>query len=462
MILRSFKFILVTAFVSFVFVSCRVTQSYKAPEMETENLFRDLKNQDTTNLSSVPWQQIFQDAQLQELINKGINNNLDLKIGMERLQQSYAYFAQSAMAFLPNLNANANVTTSKFSDAQNPLQNTGTLYQLGLSSSWEIDVWGKLKSIKNANLANVLQTEASVRAIQTSIVASVANYYYLLLALDRQLYITQQTVANWVQTVETMKSLKEAGRLTEAGVVQTEAQKYAAEITIPDLKQRIKEVENTLSILIGENPGSISRSTIEQQHVVEFLKTGVPSQLLSNRPDVMQAEYSFRYFFEMTNVARTFFYPSLSITGSMGLSSLTLDKLFSSGAFGAGIGGGLLQPIFNKKENETRLKVSESQQREALHYFKKTLLNAGKEVSDALSLYDAANEKSEIRNLQLDALTKSVQYSQELLQNGFATYTEIITARQSLLAAELGKVNDHLQQLQAIVYLYQALGGGWK
>lgn len=462
MILKALKLGLGTAAVSLVVASCTVTQSYKSPEVSTDSLFRNLNTLDTNTIATIPWQQIFTDNDLQTLINKGIQNNLDLKIGMERLQQSYAYLIQSSMNFLPTLNGNANVTTSKYSDAQNPLQNTGTLYQLGLSSSWELDIWGKFKSIKNANLALVLQSEASIRAIQTSLVASIANYYYLLLALDQQLYITEQTVKNWKQTVETMRALKEAGRLTEAGVVQSEAQKFAAEITIPDLKQKIKEVENALSILLGDGPGEIVRGKLANQRITNVLNTGIPAQLLSYRPDVMQAEYNYRYLFEMTNVSRTYFYPSLNITGSLGLTSLSIDKLFSSGAFGASIGGGLLQPIFNRGQNETRLKVSESQQREALHQFKKTLLNAGKEVSDALTMYESALEKNKIRDLQLDALSKSVQYSQELLQNGFANYTEIITARQSLLGAELGQVNDRLQQLQAVVYLYQALGGGWK
>src|SRR5690606_10705988 len=221
---------------------------------------------------------------------------------------------------------------------------------------------GKLKSARNANYANLLQTEAASKAIQTSVVAGIANYYYLLLALDQQLAITYETVKNWNITVETMRALKEAAMVTEAAVVQSEAQRYAAEVTIPDLKQSIKETENALSILIGESPGIISRGTLAGQLTIPVLNTGVPAQLLANRPDVLQAEYNFRYFFEMSNVARTYFYPSLNITGSLGLSSLSLGSLFNSDAFGASIGGGLLQPILNRRNNNTRLAVAESQQ----------------------------------------------------------------------------------------------------
>jgi outer membrane protein TolC len=259
-----------------------------------------------------------------------------------------------------------------------------------------------------------------------------------------------------------MRALKEAARVTEAAVVQSEAQRYAAEVTIPDLKQSIRETENALSILLGRVPSAIQRGNLENQATAAVLQTGVPAQLLANRPDVQQAELNFRYFFELTNVARASFYPSLSITGSAGLSALSPANLFRPGAIAASIGAGLTQPIFNQRLNRTRLAVAKAQQQEALLNFENTLLIAGREVSDAMSLYETAIEKMNIRSSQMSALQTSVQYSQELLRNGFANYTEIITARQSLLQAELGGVNDRLQQLQATVNLYRSLGGGWR
>ena len=195
---------------------------------------------------------------------------------------------------------------------------------------------------------------------------------------------------------------------------------------------------------------------------MELLQTGVPAQLLANRPDVQEAELNFRYYFELTNVARAYFYPTLSITGSAGLSALSLSNFFDAGAIAASIGAGLTQPIFNRRANKTRLEVAKAQQQEALLGFKNTLLIAGREVSDAISLHETALEKINIRSKQMEALRNSVAYSQELLENGFANYTEIITARQSLLQAELGSVNDRLQQLQAVVDLYRSLGGGWR
>jgi outer membrane protein TolC len=321
---------------------------------------------------------------------------------------------------------------------------------------------GQVKQRKKSEPCFLMQSGAAARAVQTGMVASIASYYYSLLALDRQLAITEETVKYWDTTVTTMRALKEAAIVTGAAVVQSEASRYAAEVTIPDLKQNIREIENALSILLSRPPGSISRSNIDNQIPITLLQTGVPAQLLSNRPDVQEAEYNFRYSFEQTNIARTYFYPSLTITGSGGLSSLSLRIFFSSGSIFGSIAAGLTQPIFNGRANRTRLEAARAQQQEALLSFQNTLLTAGQEVSDAMSLYQTALDKMMVRTNQLNALQQSVEYSRELLRYGSANYIEVIQARQSLLGAELSRVNDRLQQLQAIVDLYRALGGGWK
>jgi NodT family efflux transporter outer membrane factor (OMF) lipoprotein len=407
--------------------------------------------------------EVFKDTILQGLIEKGIAQNLNLKVAFARIEQAQAYVEQSGAAFFPTLSANASVTESKLSSVQGfGIRKNATQFQLGLTSSWEADIWGRLRSNRNASLANWLQTEAAARAVQTGVVSSIANYYYALLALDQQLTITEQTVRNWDTTVSTMKSLKEAAIVTEAAVVQSEAQRYAAEVTIPDIRQRIREIENALSIILGEAPAAITRSSLENQRSLNELQAGVPAQLLANRPDVQQAEASYRNAFELTNVSRTAFYPSLVISGSAGLSSLALANFFDPTSLAASIGAGLTQPIFNRRLNRTNFKVSQAEQKAALYNFQNVLLVAGQEVSDAMSLHKTALDKMNVRSRQITALQKSVAYTQELLRNGFANYNEVITARQSLLAAELGSVNDRLQQLQATVDLYRSLGGGWK
>ncbi len=443
--------------------ACKVTKTYQSPEVATAGLDRDVTADDTANLASLSWREVFPDPALQGLIAEGIDRNLDLQAAYARVQQSRAYYAQSRAAFFPSIGASTQVTESKLSEVQGfGIRTSATQFQLGVNASWEANIWGKLSSARRAALAQLMQSEDYRRAVQTRLVADIAGYYYSLLAMDRQLEITRQTVRYWDTTVQTMSALKDAARVTGAAVVQSEASRYAAAVTIPDLQQNIRTTENALSIVLGREPGPIARGAIETQQTIARLETGVPAQLLSNRPDVRQAENNLRYYFEQTNVARTYFYPNLTITGSAGISSLALSTFFSPGSIFASLGAGLVQPIFNQRLNRTRLEVARAQQQEALLAFQNSLLNAGREVSDALSLYQTAADKIRVRSLQLTALERSVEYSMELLHNGFAIYPEVITARQSLLVAELNRVNDRLQQLQAVVNLYSALGGGWR
>lgn len=460
---KLFRHVFFLALPALMLASCDIIRPYRAPDINTANLFRDTIAADTNTIANLRYNEIYTDPLLQKLIAEGIARNPNLQIAYTRVQQAQAYYIQSGAVFLPTLNANASVTRSKFSEAQSfGLRKSATQYQLGLSSSWEIDIWGKLRSNRRASLASFFQSEAAARAVQTSLVSSIATFYFTLLALDQQLFITQQTVINWDTTVQTMRALKEAARVTEAAVVQSEAQRYAAEVTLPDIKQQIRQTENALSIVLGNAPAVIDRGSLQQQQTLTVLQTGVPSQLLANRPDVQAAELSFRNAFELTNVARTYFYPSLAITGNAALSSFDFSTLFNPTSIAASIGAGLTQPVFNQRANRTRLIVSQAQQQEALINFQNTLLIAGQEVSDALSLFQTSQEKVAIRANQILALQRSVDYSLELLRNGFANYTEVITARQSLLQAQLGQVNDRLQQLQATVNLYRSLGGGWK
>ncbi|MGY0041214.1 TolC family protein [Pedobacter sp. NJ-S-72] len=257
-----------------------------------------------------------------------------------------------------------------------------------------------------------------------------------------------------------MKKLKTADVVTGAAVVQSESSKYAVAVTIPDLMQSIRETENGLNLLLGRVPGPIERSKFDQIHPIALLQTGVPVQLLANRPDVLAAEYNFQNAFELGNVARTYFYPSLTISASGGYSSFS--SFFGPGSWISSLTGGLTQPIFNKGANKTRLKVALEQQQQAVLSFQTVVLTAGQEVSNAMYSYQRASEKKITRTSQLENLEKSVQYTQALVRYGSANYTEVLTAQQSFLAAQLSQVNDQLQQVQATVSLYRALGGGWK
>jgi len=461
------KYILMV--IAVTLLSACVTKKYEHPAtLSTEKLFRDQASADSTNLANMPWQSVFKDAKLSALIQKGLEQNLNLKNAIENIVQARASLRQSKLAYYPNLNLDANVTRTKQSEAGlnfPPGININTLtttYRLGLSTSWEADIWGKLSSTKRAALATYLATDAAKQAVQTQLIADIANNYFLLLSYDKSLEITEQTLEARIKNVETIKSLKEGAIVTGAAVVQSEANRYAAEVLIPDIKQNIRETENALNILLGQAPGPIERGILGEQQSPENLHIGLPSQLLQNRPDVRQAEFNFRVAFENTNLARTYFYPSLTLTASGGFSNLEIKNFFDNSIFYS-IVGGLTQPLFNQGVNKARLTTAQSQQLQALNSFQQSLLVAGQEVSNALYSYQMAVEKEDSRKKQIESLEKAVDFTQQLLEYSSATnYTDVLTSEQNLLSAQLSGINDNLQRLQAMVDLYRALGGGWK
>ena len=449
--------------------ACSITKKYERPTtIATDKLYRDQAAADSTTIASMPWQSVFKDEKLNVLIQRGLDQNLNLKNAIENIVQARASLRQSKLAYYPTLNLDANVTRNKQSEAglNFPaginINTLTTTYKLGVSTSWEADIWGKLSSSKRAALASYLATDAAKQAVQTQLIADIANNYFLLLAYDKQLAITQETLESRIKNVQTIKDLKEGAIVTGAAVVQSEANQHAAEVLIPDLKQSIRETENTLNILLGQAPGPIERGVLGTQIIPENLAIGLPSQLLQNRPDVRQAEFNFRVAFETTNMAKTYFYPSLTLTASGGFSNLEIKDFFSNSIFYSIIGG-LTQPIFNQGINKTRLTTAQSQQLQAYNNFQSSLLTAGQEVSNALYSYQMAVEKQDSREKQIAALEKAVDFTQQLLQYSSATnYTDVLTSQQNLLAAQLNGINDNLQKLQAVIDLYRALGGGWK
>lgn len=449
--------------------ACSVTKKYERPTaISTDKLYRDQASADSTTIADMPWQSVFKDEKLNALIQKGLDQNLNLKNAIENIVQANASLRQSKLAYYPTLQLDANATHNKQSEAglNFPaginINTLTTTYKLGLSTSWEADIWGKLSSSKRAALATYLASDAAKQAVQTQLIADIANNYFRLLAYDKQLAITQETLESRIKNVQTIKDLKEGAIVTGAAVVQSEANQHAAEVLIPDLKQSIRETENAINILLGQAPGPIDRSELGSQIVPENLAIGLPSQLLQNRPDVRQAEFNFRTAFEMTNMAKTYFYPSLTLTASTGFSNLELKDFFANSIFYSIIGG-LTQPIFNQGLNKMRLTTAQSQQVQAYNNFQQSLLTAGQEVSNALYTYEMAVEKEDSRTKQIEALIKAVDYTKQLLEYSSATnYTDVLTSEQNLLAAQLSGVNDNLQKLQAVVDLYRALGGGWK
>ena len=291
-------------------------------------------------------------------------------------------------------------------------------------------------------------------------VANIASLYYQLLATDAQIQVVTETIENRNTSVEVIQALKKSGSVNEVAVQQTEAQKYATEIILKDLEYNRKVLENSFNQLLGKAPGVVSRSTFEEQKIEADVSVGLPAYLLSKRPDVVAAELNFRNTFELTNVARSYFYPSLTVNATGGLQALELKDWFNTKSIFANIITGLTQPIFNQRQNKTRLEVAKANQQKAYLQYEKALLVAGKEVSDALASYENETDKLSIREKQLEALTNAATYSDELLQYGLVTYLEVLTAKDNALNTEINYIDNKYKQMNAVISLYKALGGG--
>ena len=437
--------------------SCHIYKSYERPELPTDSLYRkpDIPQTDTLNFGNLSWREVFTDLKLQSLIEKGLTNNTDLQIARLRIKEAEATLLSSKLAYLPGISLAPQGSVSSF-DKQAATQS----YQLPVTASWEIDIFGRLLNAKRKAKAALEQSEAYRQAVQTQLIASIANSYYTLLMLDKQLAISEVTAENWKESVKTMREMKEAGMTNEAAVTQSEANYRSVEAGIPDLKRQIRETENALSIVLGDNPRHIDRSKLENIPLPTYFSSGVPLQLLSNRPDVKQAEMALVMAYYGTNAARSAFYPGITINGTAGWTNNVGESILNPGKFLLSAIGSFIQPLFNKGKNIANLKIAEAQQEEALLSFKQSLLNAGAEVSDALYLFQSSGEKEQQRIIQVRALESSVASTNELFLLGTSTYLEVLTAQQNLFDAQLSQVNDRFEQLQAVINLYHALGGG--
>lgn len=447
--------------------SCQVVNRYKAPETEDADLlYRGENPEDTTTIASIPWRGYFTDPDLQSLIEEGLQQNHDLRIAYTRIRQAEASLMMAKSAYFPTAALVGQVSHNRVSvdntGQKDVLGNGSTQYSLGIAVQWEADIWGKLNRQHRAKYAQFMNTYAYRNLVQTSLIANIATSYYSLLALDEQLKITNEMVELLKESASTMEELMKAGNLNGAAVEQSKALLYNTEVSIPGLESQIRQLENSLSVMLGRAPGGIIRRTLGDQAVPSEMRHGVPAQMLAKRPDVTQAELSFRSAFELTNAARAAFYPSITLnTGSMiGYGATTLSSFFKPENLFASIIGGLTQPLFAGNQLRGQLKISKAQQEEALLTFQKTVLAAGQEVSDILFTFDSSLRKNEARAKQVDSNDKAVYYTQELLKAGEANYTEVLSAQQNLLQAQLGQVSDKLEQLQATVNMYRALGGG--
>ncbi|SHF44352.1 efflux transporter outer membrane subunit [Dysgonomonas macrotermitis] len=451
--------------------SCQVMNKYESPQINSDNLFRDANQTDTTTIADILWREYFKDPLLQAYINEGLNNNFDMLITTERIKQAEAMLGQARAAYFPDVALSGQVEQTRLSNAdpltgmprsKNNLGYHKETYTLGIVASWELDIWGKLNRQSKAKYADMLNSYAGRNLIQTSLISNIANTYYSILALDEQLIVTNEMIGLMDDNLLTMDALKEAGLANGAAVEQSRAALYSAKTSIHDLESNISQLENALCVMLGRAPVSLNRATLSDQIVPARLTYGIPAQMLAKRPDVQQAELSFRSAFELRYAAKAGFYPSVTLnSGTLGFSTVNgLSNFFKPENLFASIVAGLTQPLFAKKRLIAQYDVAKAEQQATLLAFEKTVLAAGQEVSDIMAIYESATKKMETRAIQVESLMKAVDYTRELLIAGEATYLEVLTAQQGLLDAQLNQVNDKLQQLQATSNLYRALGGG--
>ena len=443
--------------------SCHIYKAYDRPEdISAEGIYRDpvsvtdtLAVTDTTNIGSLPWQEIFRDPKLQVLIEEGLANNVDMQAAILRVEEAKVMLTSARLSFLPSINLAPQGSLTTMGDSD-----WGKAYSTPLAASWEVDLFGKLLNASRSQKTAYLQSQYSQQAVRSQIICGIANLYYTLLMLDRQVEITTETVAIYKENVRAMEAMKIAGMTTEAAVTQIRAAYHQVQASLIDLQRQVRETENSLSVLLAKAPQHIDRGTLDEQVMPEELLTGVPLQLLENRPDVKIAEMNLASAYYTTNQARAAFYPGINITATAGWTNGSGVQISNPGQFMFQALASLAQPIFNNGKLVANLKVSKAEEEIAKMNYQQTILEAGQEVSDALHLYDATNKKLIHDKSQVEELEKAVVYTKDLFQSGDATYLEILTSQQNLLSAQLTEVSDNIQRIQAVISLYSAVGGG--
>lgn len=438
--------------------ACSVYKSYERPDMPVvDSLYRQAAatSADTTSIASLSWRELFTDPKLQALIETGLQNNTDLNIARLKVTEAEATLMTSRLAYLPSISFEPSGTLRSVEG--NAMTKS---YDIAASASWEVDIFGKLTNAKRGAKAALEQSEAYRQAVQTQLIATIANSYYSLLMLDAQLDISERTAANWGENVRAMKALKAAGDATELAVAQSEASKLSVDASIASLRQQIDQMENTLTALLGIAPQKIDRTTIGEQRFPTELAAGVPLQLLQRRPDVRQSEAALAQAFYATNAARAAFYPSITLSGSAGWTNAAGAAITNPGQWLFTAVGSLVQPLFNRGKNIANLRIAKAQQEEALLSFRQSLLDAGTDVNNALIQWQTARQRQQIDQQQILSLESTVRSSELLMQYSSQNYLEVLTARQTLLQAELTAVSDRFDEIQGVINLYHALGGG--
>ena len=447
---------------SLLMTSCGLYNKYERPEVNAKGIVRDVQSTtdtlavaDTASFGNLPWREVFTDPQLQSLIETGLANNTNLLNAALNVKMVEDQLMVAKLAFVPGFTFSPQGTVASWDG--NKATKT---YSLPVTASWSVDLFGNLLNVKRSAQMALLATKDYQQVVQTKVISNIANMYYTLLMLDKQLQVVNDMSKLVEETWNIMKIQKELGRVKETSVQSAEANLYSVQAQAADLKRQIRETENSLSLLLGQQAQTIKRGTFDGQSLPSKFSTGIGLQLLNNRPDVHYAEMSLAQCFYDVNTARSKFYPNITISGTGAFTNSGGGGIVNPGKWLLSAVGSLTQPIFAHGQIIAGLKVAKAKQEQAYNTWQNAVLSAGSEVSNALVLYNSSDEKSKLEEKQVESLKKNVEYNKMLFNDGSATYLEIITAQQSLLNAELSKVADDFYKMQAVVNLYYALGGG--
>lgn len=459
--MKSFNIIIMVSAAALL-SGCGIYGKYERPEVDAAGIVRDVTSNtdtlavtDTTSFGNLPWKSVFTDPALQSLIEKGLENNTDLLNAALNVKMVEAQLMAAKLAFVPSFTFSPQGTISSWDG--NKATKT---YSLPVNASWSIDLFGNLLNQKRSAQMALLATKDYQLVVKTNLISNVANAYYTLLMLDKQLEIVNNMVGLTKETWDMMKLQKDFKGGKETSVQSAEANYYSVLAQAADLKRQIRETENSLSLLLGQRAQYIERGKIDDQNLPVEFSTGVSLQMLNNRPDVHYAEMTLAQCFYNTQAARSKFYPNITISGSGAFTNSAGAGIVNPGKWLLSAVGSLVQPIFQNGQLIAGLKVAKAEQEQAYNTWQNAVLSAGSEVSNALVLYNSSDEKSKLEAKQVESLRKNVEYTKDLFQSAGSTYLEVITAQQSLLNAELAKVQDDFYKMQAVVNLYYALGGG--
>lgn len=444
------KRIIYIAIAALALSSCGLYKQYEREEMHfVDSLYRRMNvPQDSISTGSIAWDRIFTDPILHEWIQDGLAYNTDLNVARLKVKEAEAALLAARWALLPG---------ADFS-AQGGLPGQ---FSASIGASWQTDIFGGLRNAKRRAQAALEQSEAYRQAVQTQLVATIANSYYTLLMLDEQLSISTRTKNTWEESIRTLEALKRAGKTNEAAVLQAKANKLSVEASILTLEKEILAVENSFCALLGIVPMPVERSSMAMQELPTTLSAGVPLDLLSRRPDVRHAELALAQTFYSVNSARASFYPNITLSGAIGWTTGNGNIALDPGSLIANFIAGLTQPIFGRGVNKARLQAAQAQYEQAAYLFRQSLLDAGVEVNNALTMWQTAKKRVELDKKQVLNLQAAVWNTQLLMKHGNADYLEVLTAQKNLLQAELTEASDRFDEVQSVINLYQALGGGY-